>query len=326
MARKRRIHIPGFFYHVMLRGNGGQNIFFSNEDRYRFYLLLQEGVERFGHRIHAFCLMTNHIHLLIQVGEIPLSKILQNLSFRYTRYQNKKHGRVGHLFQGRFRSLVVDERGYLLMLVRYIHCNPIRAALVDDAIVYPWSSHQCYMGVNNISWLTTSVVLARFHHDDALAQGSYDAFMKNEDTNTTLKVFDTGTHQGVILGEDDFAERIFKKNKMYLPYKIDVECLIEHMIYETCKSLDVKKESLYFTVRNNAAAQTRGMIALLARRLPYVSLEQLADRFGRNSTTLSRAATDIEKKCNNEATVRFLVQKLEKSVRDFLLGDWKSIV
>jgi len=84
MARKPRIHIPGGYYHVILRGNGGSNIFFSDEDRIRFYLLMQEGVECFGHRIHAFCLMDNHVHLVLQVGEISLSRIMQNLSFRYT--------------------------------------------------------------------------------------------------------------------------------------------------------------------------------------------------------------------------------------------------
>ena len=84
MARKPRIHYPGAFYHVMLRGNGGQDIFFSDADRSRFYLLLQEGVERYNYRFHAFCQMANNVHLAIQVGNIPLSRIMQNVSFRYT--------------------------------------------------------------------------------------------------------------------------------------------------------------------------------------------------------------------------------------------------
>ena len=88
MARKARVHYPGALYHVILRGNAGQTIFFNDLDRTRFYLLVQEGIERFGHRIHAFCLMNNHIHLAIQLGKIPLSRILQNLSFRYTRWVN----------------------------------------------------------------------------------------------------------------------------------------------------------------------------------------------------------------------------------------------
>lgn len=88
MARKPRIHVPGGLYHVMLRGNGGMEIFYDDADRYHFYQLLQEGVVRYGHRIHGFCLMNNHVHLAIQVADEPLSKIMQNLSFRYTRWIN----------------------------------------------------------------------------------------------------------------------------------------------------------------------------------------------------------------------------------------------
>ncbi|MBU0675034.1 MAG: transposase, partial [Proteobacteria bacterium] len=112
MARKPRIHYPGAFYHVMLRGNGGQNIFYSTADRSRFCLLMQEGVERYRHRIHAYCLMSNHVHLIIEVGTIPLSRIIQNLSFRYTRYINTKKKRIGHLFQGRYKSLLIDGDSY----------------------------------------------------------------------------------------------------------------------------------------------------------------------------------------------------------------------
>ena len=101
MARKPRVHLPGGYYHVMMRGNVGSDLFFSDTDRSRFLLLLQEGIERDGHRVHAFCLMTNHVHLLIQVGEIPLSRIIQNLGFRYTRYINSRRQTFGHLFQGR---------------------------------------------------------------------------------------------------------------------------------------------------------------------------------------------------------------------------------
>ena len=100
MARKPRIHYPGAVYHVILRGNDRQEVFCDDQDRYRFYLFLQQGVERFRHRIHAFCLMTNHIHLAVQVEATPLSRIMQSLSLRYTRWVNWRHNRSGHLFQG----------------------------------------------------------------------------------------------------------------------------------------------------------------------------------------------------------------------------------
>ena len=113
MARKPRIHYPGAWYHVILRGNGGSDIFFDTQDRTQFFLLLQEGVERYGHRIHAYCLMTNHIHLVVQVANIPLSRITQNISFRYTRYINRRKNQAGHLFQGRYKALLIDAENYL---------------------------------------------------------------------------------------------------------------------------------------------------------------------------------------------------------------------
>ena len=115
MARKQRVHYPAALYHVIIRGNARQEIFFDDVDRSRFYLLIQEGLERYEHRIHAFCLMTNHIHLAIQVGDMPLSRIMQNISFRYTQWINWWYKRSGHLFQGRFKAVLVkrgrDEEG-----------------------------------------------------------------------------------------------------------------------------------------------------------------------------------------------------------------------
>ena len=101
MPRKSRIHYPGALYHVMLRGNGGADVFTEDEHRHRFFLLVREGIERFGFRVHTFCLMSKHIHLALQVGEIPLSRIMQNLTFRYTQWFNWRTHKKGHLFQGR---------------------------------------------------------------------------------------------------------------------------------------------------------------------------------------------------------------------------------
>ena len=123
----------------MLRCNGGQDIFFLDQDRYRWSLLIQEGVERHRHRIHGFCLMTNHAHVAIQVGETPLAKILQNPSFRYTQWVNRRRCRMGHLFQRRYKQVLADGEAYLLELVRYIHLNPARAGLLIAPDEYLWT-------------------------------------------------------------------------------------------------------------------------------------------------------------------------------------------
>jgi putative transposase len=170
VSRKPRVYSPGAAYHVTLRGNAGQALFFDNRDRTRFYLLLQEGIERFRHRIHAFCLMSNHVHLAIQVGDIPLSRIMQNLSFRYTRWINWRQHRTGHLFQGRYKALMVDADAYLLELIRYIHLNPVRAGIVKGPEAYPWSGHRAYLGREEIPWLTTDWVLGQFSKKASLAR------------------------------------------------------------------------------------------------------------------------------------------------------------
>jgi REP element-mobilizing transposase RayT len=147
MARKPRLHVPGGVYHVMLDGNGGPEIFLTDEDRLHFYDLVEEGVDRFGHRIHGFCLMGNHVHLVVQVAETPLAKIVQNLSFRYTRWIHRRQRTVGHVFQGRYKAILVDADAYLLTLVRYVHLNPVRAALVAHPDDYRWSGHRTYLGL-----------------------------------------------------------------------------------------------------------------------------------------------------------------------------------
>jgi REP element-mobilizing transposase RayT len=136
MARKPRIHYPGAAYHVILRGNAGLPIFFDERDRYRLYLFLQSVVEKFDCRVHGFCLMTNHIHLIIQTGELSLSHIMQSLSLRYTKWINYTQARTGHVFQGRYKALLLDADTYLQELVRYVHLNPVRAGIATSPDEY----------------------------------------------------------------------------------------------------------------------------------------------------------------------------------------------
>ncbi len=176
MARKPRLHYPAALYHVMSRGNGGADIFFDDDDRYHFFLLLQQCVERYGCRICAFCLMENHVHLAAQVGTIPLSRIMQNLSFRYTCWVNRRRKQTGHLFQGRYKAIVVDLDSYLLQLTASLHLNPVRARMVVAAELYPWSSHESYLGEASIPWLSVEPVLSILSPKFAQAQHLFAEF------------------------------------------------------------------------------------------------------------------------------------------------------
>ena len=151
MPRKPRVEYSGAFYHVITRGNQRQNLFRDDKDR-EFYLdRLEQYRKRYGFTIYAYVLMSNHVHLLIETGKTPLSKIMQGLQFSYTRYFNRRYRKIGHLFQGRYRAIICDRQEYLLELVRYIHLNPARTKQPSVLDEHRWSNHRAYLGAATAS-------------------------------------------------------------------------------------------------------------------------------------------------------------------------------
>ncbi|MDH3392635.1 MAG: transposase [Desulfobulbaceae bacterium] len=298
MARKPRIHYPGAIYHVILRGNGGQNIFFSVADRSRFYHLLREGVDRFGHRLHAFCLMTNHIHLAIQVGEIPLAKIVQNLSFRYTRYINHRKKRIGHLFQGRYKAILLDRDAYLLELIRYIHLNPVRAGIDKDPLNYRWSSHRGYLGQETIPWLTTNWLLSQFAGDEKMARQRYEAFVLDGIAEGYRKEFQAGNFEGRILGDDHFAEKALLRAEEKYARKFTEQQVVDVV----CKAYGFSQEQLARKTRTRREAEARAVAALLVSENEALTLVTLGSILGRDISGLSKGAGRLRQRLseNNE--------------------------
>jgi REP element-mobilizing transposase RayT len=165
MARKPRIHFPGALYHVITRGNRGQGVFLDEKDLETFLAYLSDYKNRYAFHLYAYALMKNHLHLLIEVEEIPLNRIMQCLLFRYTRYFNRRYGEVGHLFQGRYKAIVCDKDAYLLELVRYIHLNPLRVGMVGDVEElnnYRWTGHSVIMGRVERKWQDVDTILGYF--------------------------------------------------------------------------------------------------------------------------------------------------------------------
>jgi REP element-mobilizing transposase RayT len=270
----------------MLRGNGGQDIFFSNEDRSRFYLLLQEGIERYRYRLHAFCLMSNHVHLLIEVSCIPLSRIMQNLSFRYTRYINARKNKIGHLFQGRYKALLIDGDSYLMELVRYIHCNPARVGLVTNLDTYKWSSHQTYLGRNSIPWLTTQLVLSQFAEKEEKSRKLYHDFVREGIGETRRQLYHSGNYEGRILGDDGFSEKVLILAEEKLKNKYTLQQLIDAV----CLAYGIKLEELYETGKKQPNARARAVTAYLVQEEESMSLTVLGNILNRDISALSKAA------------------------------------
>lgn len=142
MARPLRIEFSGAVYHVTSRGNAQQNIFLCDDDRQAFLDLLGIACERFRWQCHAYCLMSNHYHLLIETQAPSLSKGMKYLNGTYTSAFNRRHFRIGHVFQGRYKAILVEKDAYLLELSRYIVLNPVRARMVRSAKDWPWSSYR----------------------------------------------------------------------------------------------------------------------------------------------------------------------------------------
>ncbi len=162
MPRPLRIHVSGGFYHVTLRGNHRRPIFFAQTDRNLLDAIVADSIKRFAARIHAYCWMTNHIHLLLQVSDVPLGRIILRIASRYARSVQSRLATTGHLFERRFHAVLIDAERYLLELIRYIHLNPVRAGLASRPGSYPWSSHHAYLSPGSIPWVTTATALACF--------------------------------------------------------------------------------------------------------------------------------------------------------------------
>ncbi len=147
MARQLRLEFPGALYHLTARGNAREAIYRDEVDRKLFVALLGQEIEQQGWQCYAYCLMDNHYHLLIETPELNLSRGMRRLNQVYTQAYNRRHGRVGHVLQGRFKSIVVDKDPYLLELSRYIVLNPVRAGMTTSVRAWRWSSYRAYGGV-----------------------------------------------------------------------------------------------------------------------------------------------------------------------------------
>lgn len=308
MARKPRIHLAGAVYHVMLRGNAGQNIFFSDEDRQHFEALAAEGITRFGHRIHGYCWMNNHVHLVVQVGNTPLSQIMQHLAFRYTRWVNRRENRVEHLFQGRFKAILVDADSYLLELVRYIHLNPVRAGLTGDPTAWPWSGHRAYLGLTETTWLTTDWLYSQFAQDVTTARVRYAKFVAEGLKEGYREEFHRGNAQGRILGSDNFIEASLSQSDQLGPAPVKLETIV----IAVCATSKLDLDALTALNRGRAAAEARALIAYLTIQKNAAPLTRLAKLFNRDLSTLSNAASRIRERINTDSELAAKVKELLK--------------
>ena len=236
--------------------------------------------------------MGNHVHLVLQVSDESLSKIMQNLAFRYTRWINKQQQRTGHLFQGRYQAILVDAQSYLIELVRYIHLNPVRAGWVKDPRDYLWSGHRAYLGEETIPWLTTEWVLGQFSQRTTRARQSYRRFIQKGLGEGYREEFHRGAEDARVLGDDEFLERAYRQEAA----KALKPPTLTRVIRAVCKDYGFKPSDLSIGTRQRGPAEARAVIGLLAVELGSSNLTEVGKRFGRDVVTMSEGVKRIRNK------------------------------
>ncbi len=205
MTRPLRIQFPGAYYHVFSRGNERKDVFRTDDDRDLFLANLAECCDRFDVAVHSYCLMSNHIHLLIETKGPDLSDFMKRLLGVYTLRFNRIHKRTGHLFQGRYKAYLVEKDAYLLQLSRYIHLNPVKASMCEDPASYPWSSMRFFLKKDAPRYLERSYLLGQFDSPQNYRRFVLEG-MKGEMVDPFKSLI-----AGAILGSRDFADK-FKSN------------------------------------------------------------------------------------------------------------------
>ncbi|OGR68833.1 MAG: hypothetical protein A2081_01120 [Elusimicrobia bacterium GWC2_61_19] len=202
MARPLRIEYPGAVYHIAARGNRRTEVFLDEEDRKMFFAVLTEVVHRFNAVCHAYCLMGNHYHLILETPEGNLSRTMQHLNGVYTQLFNYKHNKVGHVFQGRYTGILIERETHLLEACRYIVLNPLRAGLCATPEAWPWSSYRATAGLASPeSFLSIRWILEQFDGNPGTAAKKYAAFV----TDGHEADIWAGLVAGTVLGSREFA-------------------------------------------------------------------------------------------------------------------------
>ena len=251
--------------------------------------------------------MKNHVHLVIQVGETPLSQIMQNLSFRYTRHINSRQKRFGHLFQGRYKAILIDKDNYLLELVRYIHCNPVRAKICENPADYQWSSHNAYLGIQKYPWLTTKVIFSRFDRNESIAKRLYTDFVQARMDEGYRKEFHTGVFESKILGNDPFSNEVLALAGEQRRHRWSYDQLIASL----CLIYGIDNKTLLEPGNRQPAAEARAVAALLVQENNHTALTDLGKIFSRDVSALSRAAGRIRERLRNDAELQGKIKTIK---------------
>ena len=322
MSRPLRIQFPDAWYHVMNRGRRGDLIFKEKGDHYAFIDLLKDCIEMWNIRVVAYCLMSTHYHILLQTPDANLSRCMRHINGLYTQYFNRSHGLDGHLFRGRYKSILVDSDAYLLELLRYIHRNPIEAGIADRLDSYQWSSHKGYLSRSEKwEWLYKEYVLKIFSKNTNEALKRYRDFVNKEIPEEINRILGSRKWPSVI-GKESFMEWVkdtffVKKRHAEVPESKSLAPDSEKIKRAVCRSYDINEEGLVFSKRG-MTNEPRNIAIYLMRNLMGSKLGEIGREFGINN--YSSVSTIIERTKQKSATDRGFRKRIEKLKLDLMVS------
>ena len=309
MPRHARIDFPGLLQHVIVRGIERTDIFLDDDDRNNFCRRLEALLLKSATPCLAWCLLDNHLHLLLRPADITLAVFMRRLLTGYAVSFNLRHNRSGHLFQNRYKSIVCDEDAYLLELIRYIHLNPLRAGIIDDLdqlALYPWSGHPQILGLSEQQLINTDEVLSRFSRHKTTARNKYLEFLadglshnaapnlsrggKQTSRQLDCSLSDEDLFDERILGGGNFAENVLGRQDDQQP-----QVSLDQLIAKITDYYGIDAAKIAAPTKERTAVNAKSVICYLAmRRLLYPGVE-IARRIGYSTSATSYASKRGEK-------------------------------
>jgi len=278
MTRPLRLELSGGLYHVTSRGDGRENIYLTDADRQAWLDVMAQVCHRFNWVCHAWCQMSNHYHIVIETPETNLSQGMRQLNGVYTQYLNRAHKRVGHVFQGRYKAIIVERDSYLLELARYVVLNPLRANMVERLEQWPWSSYAASCGQATVpDWLQVDWVLGQFATERTQAIARYVAFVHE---GARLPSVWTKLTSQVYLGTESFIKRM--------------QALIE-VKPNLAEIPRVQRQAISQPLSTFAEQFPRKQAIALAYLSGQHTMAAIATYFGIHYTTVSRFVSDYER-------------------------------
>jgi len=310
MARPVRVELAGGLYHVIVRGNERRAVFRDDADRTRYLERLAHYREKFGFHLLAFCLLDNHVHLAIEAGKVPLSKIMAGVQSSYTQYFNRRHDRVGHLFQGRYKAFLVEEDPYALVLVRYIHENPVKARVVERPEQHVWSSDRYYRRGRGPEWLDLDRVLRMLGSRRSASVRAYRRLMREEVEEAYEDVPSWGQ---AVKGDEAFADRVLQAvgEPRVVPRGLTTDAVARAVAAQEGLEL----ESMRGPGQGREVSLGRLMTAWVGRDVGRISLAKAARYFKRDTSTMAKGVASLEERMLADEKLRRRANRIVDRLR-----------